>query len=153
MNKKAKINLIVIISLFLLFMLIVPFANSENGDNKINNKESQLINKRATSETWKNPDGTYTKTLYSGTAYVYEDRKWKKPEEAESLKGKGFEVKYIDSDEDYKLNIIDFNLTSIEFELEIKDKDKNKDIDLKVWKLDEATKELKMANTSFLKVT
>ncbi len=51
--------------------------------------------------------------LYSGTKHVYEDDKWKKVEDARSLKGQGFEVVFIERDVEFPIEVMDFNYTSI----------------------------------------
>jgi len=149
MEKSSKITIFSVIIILLLSLVFLSFAGSDVGqidknESKIQNNKTQqrgwLFERTATSDTYNNADGTYTTTLYSGIAYVQEDGNWKKPQEARSLKDKGFNIKYLDKDKNYKLNIIDFNYTSIEFELEIDDSKINKNIDYKVWKINK-TKE------------
>ena len=95
-------------------------------------------------------NGLCTKTIYSGIRFVYEDDNWKKVEEARSLKDKGFDIKYIDIDEKYKLKIIDFNFSSIEFELELTEDELEKDIPVKLWKInDEKSTDDKIIKRSY----
>ncbi|MHA1302300.1 MAG: CBM96 family carbohydrate-binding protein [Candidatus Heimdallarchaeaceae archaeon] len=58
-------------------------------------------------------NGTCTKILYSGIRNVYEDETWKRVEDARSLKGKGFEFVYLEKDDNYEIEIEDFNYTCI----------------------------------------
>jgi len=62
-------------------------------------------------------DGVCTKTLYSGIRNVYEDNQWKKVEDARSLMDKGFEIKVLEDDKDFPVDVIDFNATSIQVRL------------------------------------
>jgi len=83
-----------------------------------------------------------TKTLYSGVRNVYEDNQWKSVENAKSLKDKGFSVVYLENDEEYPIEVIDFNYSSIKVKLNpkgIKVFDDN--VPLKVWKQN-STKEM-----------
>ena len=62
-------------------------------------------------------DGVCNKVLYSGTRNVYEDKRWKRIEDARSLKNSGIEC-LVDSDEKNLVECIDWNLTSISLKLE-----------------------------------
>lgn len=75
-----------------------------------------------------------TKTLYSGVRNVYEDDTWKRVEEARSLKGSGVEVVVLEDDEDYPVEVVDFNYTSIKVKLNPKGiKIFNEDIPVRIW--------------------
>ncbi len=78
-----------------------------------------------------------TTILYSGIRNVYEDGAWKKVGDARSLKDQGFEIKYLEKDDNYKLNILDFNYSSVTFELELREGEINKEVPIKLWKLNE----------------
>ncbi len=52
--------------------------------------------------------------LYSGIRNIYEDNQWKRIEDARSLKDKGFNIVYLENDEDFILEVIDFNYTELE---------------------------------------
>ena len=54
-----------------------------------------------------------TKTLYSGVRNVYEDNQWKRVEDARSLIGSGIEVVIMENDEEFPVEVVDFNYTSI----------------------------------------
>ncbi|MEK6917836.1 MAG: S8 family serine peptidase [Nanoarchaeota archaeon] len=90
---------------------------------------------------------TCTTTLYSGIRNVFEDGEWKKIEDARSLKNKNFEIKYLDSDDDYKLNVLDFNYTSIQFELEISNNKLNQNIPIRLWEVNDS----KLSNENIVK--
>lgn len=59
---------------------------------------SDLVSRTVSTDTYQNEDETYTKILYSGIRNVFEDGIWKRAEDARSLKGKGFEVVYLEKD-------------------------------------------------------
>jgi hypothetical protein len=61
-------------------------------------------------------DGKCNLILYSGIRNVQEDDKWKRVENARSLKNKGFDV-IINSDGVHNVEVLDFNMTFIEFDL------------------------------------
>ena len=65
------------------------------------------------SETNCDKFGKCTLVQYSGIRYVQEDQTWKKLEDARSLKDKGFSYKYIETDEKYPMEVLDFNFTSV----------------------------------------
>lgn len=65
------------------------------------------------SETTCDSNGKCTLVQYSGIRYVQEDDSWKKLEDARSLMDKGFSYKYIETDEKYPMEVIDFNFTSV----------------------------------------
>ena len=94
------------------------FGSSED-DVSIEN--STLYERTATTETFKNPDGTMTITLYSGIRFIEEDDTWKKIEDARSLKNSGINcVVKKDSKDDPDVECLDFNYTSIK--VDVKDK-------------------------------
>lgn len=63
-------------------------------------------------------EGTCTQTIFSGTEYVEEKGEWKHYTEAKSLKDvEGFEIKVLEDDKDYNLEVVDFNATSITVDL------------------------------------
>jgi hypothetical protein len=72
--------------------------------------------------------------MYSGTRFVYEDAKWKKIEDARSLKNY-FDVVYLENDANYVVNIVDFNYTSIKLEvsLDSKSTEIGKDIPISIY--------------------
>lgn len=79
------------------------------------------------------------KIIYSGTRFVFEDEEWKKIEDARSLKDV-WKVK-IDLDEEFPVEILDYNHTSITLDLSIKDKFRTKEVSLKVYsKIDKKEK-------------
>ncbi len=141
MYKKAQVKIIlVVLSLVILTFFLISFNNFGEKELK-EKKESILHSQTASTDTYKNPDGTYTKILYSGIRNVYEDDKWKKVENARSLKDKGFNVIYLENDSEFKLDIIDFNLTSITLNLNADEKHKNKNIPVRIWKLNQTKSE------------
>jgi hypothetical protein len=58
--------------------------------------------------------------LYSGIRFVYEDYKWKRVEDARSLKDRGFEVVYLEKDGEHDIEVEDFNYTDIKFKVSAK---------------------------------
>lgn len=87
----------------------------------------------ATSDTNCN-NGVCTKTLYSGVRNVYEDNQWKKIESARSLKDKGFEINYLEIDDNFPLEVVDFNYSSITVRLNPKGiKVFNQNIPVRIW--------------------
>lgn len=145
----------ILITLFLSFVLIsflsagFDFNKKEIKDfngNSVSKGNSYIWEIEGSSVTYKNPDGTYTKTLLSGTQYVEDsDGKWKRIEEASSLKNSNIKIKFIETDPNYEIEIIDYNLTSIKYNLKIKDQEKNKDIQVRIWDVNE-TKKLEKAS-------
>ena len=61
-----------------------------------------------------------TLTLYSGTRFVFEDSKWKRVEDANSLMGV-YEVRYLQDDGSHDFKIVDFDYYSITFDAYVKD--------------------------------
>lgn len=83
---------------------------------------------------------TCTATLYSGVQNVYEDEKWVDIERAVSLKNSGaYEVKVLENDEEYPLEVLDYNMTSITLDLKHWSLFTD-EIDIRIWKANE-TKE------------
>lgn len=70
---------------------------------------------------------TCTLTIYSGTRNVFEDGEWKRMEDARSLKDKGFRVIYLENDKFHKIEVVDFNYSSITFNFSYDKNSKNKD--------------------------
>ncbi len=54
-----------------------------------------------------------TKTLYSGTRYVYEDGVWKNIEDSVKSLKDYYKVKYLETDPDFDMDVIDFNNSGI----------------------------------------
>jgi hypothetical protein len=66
-------------------------------------------------------NGKCTTTLYSGTEYAKNNKgQWVQWERAESLKNNGFTIEYIEDDGTHKIEVIDFNATSIQVKLDLK---------------------------------
>jgi len=81
-----------------------------------------------------NCDGNVcTKTLYSGVRNVYEDSKWKRVEDAKSLKDSGIEC-VINSDGEHIAKCLDWNMTSIKIEASLDSAGiLSKDIPIKIY--------------------
>jgi len=107
---KKHILIISILAIFLIFS--IGYVNSD-----ISQNNRVLVDQTASTDTYKNSDGTYTTTLYSGIRNVYEDNQWKKVENARSLKDKGFEFIYLENDPSFNIIINDFNLTYLDMDL------------------------------------
>jgi hypothetical protein len=76
--------------------------------------------------------------IYGGIRFVEEDGEWKKIEDAKSLKGKGFQVVYLENDGEHNIEVEDFNYTTIKFKALIKS---NKSVNKKIpFKLDNIIK-------------
>lgn len=71
--------------------------------------------------------------LYSGIRFVYEDNQWKKVEEAKSLMNKGFNITYLEIDENYPIEVIDFNYTSIKVKLNPSGIKFYEDVPIRIW--------------------
>ena len=89
-------------------------------------------------------DGKVRLTIHSSPKFVEEDAKWKKIEDARSLKDKMidgkpiFELRYLKEDPRYDFEVIDFNYTHVEFKAVLKDKKlEGKNVPFKVWTKDE----------------
>ncbi len=121
MNKK-----IIFIVVGILILLVGSVSAPEAQD--------RTITRTASTQTVCDDNGKCTLTLYSGIRYAYEDEIWKPVEQARSLKGKGFDIVYLEDDKDFKLDALDFNLTSITLDFSTVEKEYNKDIPIRVWK-------------------
>ena len=77
-------------------------------------------------------DNKCTMRFYGGIRNIYEDKQWKRVENARSLKGI-FPIIYLEKDNFHQIEVIDFNYTSIMFEL---------DYDLKSPNISEYEKEI-----------
>lgn len=84
------------------------------------------------SETTCDLTGVCTQSLYSGTQFVEENGTWVSVNDAKSLKDKGFEIKYLETEVGLDINVIDFNSSSLTLEYLI-DSTKSKIIPIKVW--------------------
>lgn len=91
-------------------------------------------------------NGLCHQTIYSGTEFVNEDGVWKHWTDAKSLKDKGFKVKVLETDEDYPLEVVDFNATSITVDLK-KWTILNKNIPLKLWEKNSSSRKSDFKNT------
>jgi len=78
-------------------------------------------------------DGKCKLNIYSGVMFVYEDGIWKIVETAKSLKGKGFDVVYIEKDPTLNLTVLDFNYSYMTLSLKVDDKLKDTDIPLQTY--------------------
>ena len=93
----------------LLMIMLGSFVMAQEGG-KIDERE--VIEFTPTTDTICRGD-VCTKTLYSGIRNVIEDGRWKKIEEARSLMGKGFNVVFLEEDEEHFIEVLDFNYTTI----------------------------------------
>ena len=110
----------VIVSVFMIVVLI-HFASSITAQEMPSQELiKDTITYTSSTETHCDDNGKCWTALYSGVRYVEEDNEWKKVEDARSLKGKGFEIVYLEKDKDFNINVIDFNLTSISMHLDFK---------------------------------
>lgn len=66
-------------------------------------------------------NGLCTMTIYSGTQFIYEDSKWKKVEDARSLKSVWQKV-YLEKDPNYDIEFTDYNYTYISGILKVNSK-------------------------------
>jgi len=101
---------------------------------KIDSKSEEPITleRGYTFDRIQNPDGTKNLVLYMGIRNVLEDNQWKRVEEAKSLINQPFQIIYLEKDDNYTVEVNDFNLTYINLKLGTKDNSKlNKDISLK----------------------
>ena len=94
-------------------------------------------------------NGVCNSILYSGTQFVYEDEQWKRIEDVRSLKDKGFKIKFLEVDEDFDVEVVDFNYTSIQVRLNPKGiKVFPENIPLRIWERNEDTTERNFKNTA-----
>lgn len=100
---------------FYFLFVVVLLINLVNTEQVVNQNQQILIERTSSSETFKNINGGYTSVLSSNIKNVYEDNQWKKVENAKSLKDKGFNIIYLEDDGIHKIEVIDFNYTSIQF--------------------------------------
>lgn len=77
--------------------------------------------------------------IYAGVEFIEEDGEWKRWTEAKSLKDKGYKVNFLEVDEDYPLEVVDFNATSITVDLK-KWTILNKNIPLRIWEKNSSSK-------------
>jgi len=100
---KSLKNFTLLFGILLLTLIVLPVVSAET-------------TYTPTTETTCS-DGTCTQIIYSGVEYVEEKGEWKHWTEAKSLKDKGFEITILEDDKDYKLEVVDFNATSITVDL------------------------------------
>ena len=130
--KYISIALIVIISIGLAMVLYQPVSDIT--------QESTIIHTSTTDTSCIN--GKCTLTLYSGIRNVYEDGEWKRAGQAKSLKDNGFYIEYLEKNNDFIIDIIDFNYSSITVVLSISNPmQTGKDIPLRIWRFDEVKNE------------
>ena len=115
------------IYIILMVILLIPLAMSK----QTLERDDVSITYTSNSKETCSADGCITEFTSGGARYIYEDYKWKPIEEARSLKGKYHPV--IEQDNDYPIEIIDFNYTSVKLYLKVSNKYANQDIDLKVY--------------------
>lgn len=94
-------------------------------------------------------NGICNKVLYSGVKFVEEDSQWKRVENVQSLKGKGFDIIYLENDEKYPIEVLDFNYSSITLKFNPKGfKIFSEDVPLRVWDIkDENSSKKDFKNT------
>jgi hypothetical protein len=135
MNKYYWIGLVLVIAIILSILTIGFVYNKQTSSSlsssDVNSKNLGLskgqeenlnskIEHTPSSETICN-NGKCNLVLYSGIVNVYEDNKWKKVEDAKSLKGSGIDC-VVNSDGENIAKCLDWNYTSVTLELS---KDKN----------------------------
>lgn len=86
-------------------------------------------------------EGVCNKIIHSGRRFVYEDNKWKKIENARSLKGI-WDVR-VDEDHNFPIEIVDYNYTSLILDLMVSESKSDKQIDLRVYNKNNKTKKPK----------
>jgi len=93
-------------------------------------------------------NGECNLVIYGGIKNTYEDGRWKKVEDARSLKGSGIDC-FVESDGEHLVECLDWNYTTKTLKLEVKDNSKvGIDIPLKNYVLsyDDEDKEIKTKN-------
>ncbi len=127
---------IILISLLVFIVLLIPFSvDADIFDFGEKTQQDTILKQGSTFDIIKTKDGYFKKVIYSGTQNVFEDGEWKTIIEAKSLKDKGFEIQYLESDDNFPLEVLDFNLTSIKvkFKQPSDSEELNKDIPIKIW--------------------
>ena len=108
-------------------------------------KEAQYIDDTPTTHK-ECTDGRCTMTLFGG-ARVKEDGVWIQPENATSLMGSEYKIGYLEQDEDFNVEVVDYNWTSITVDLTPDLKHVNKDIPVKEIQYNETkASELSLSN-------
>lgn len=107
MNKKAQIKLRIIIFIILIGIFGSYFVFAEIPEELTYTPSTDIICN----------NGICSLILYSGIRNVYEDDTWKRVEDAKSLKDKeGFEIIYLENDGTHKIDVVDFNTSSIQLD-------------------------------------
>ena len=126
MKKKSQSKILPLLLVCLIFLVGTVYSYSNGtlsteesfGDSGEGIISSSLLEERGvvytpTTDTTCN-EGICTKTLWSGIRNVYEDDEWKRVENARSLKGKGFNIIYLEEDGTHQVEVVDFNTSFIE---------------------------------------
>jgi len=121
MNKLMKSMKIALSLVFIFLLLFGGFFYglvSADSPSPISLDPTDLT-KEYTSSSIKSCDslGHCELVLYSSPQFAQEDGEWKTLDKVKSLKGQGFEVQYLEKDERWAIEVIDFNLTSITYNL------------------------------------
>jgi hypothetical protein len=143
MDKKINRRAYRSISLIVMMLIMGIFLTSLASATEITTPASKTICE----------NGTCQLALYSTTQYVQEDGTWKDYRDAKSLMGKGFNVTYLELDDNYKIEVKDFNATSITLDLKQWTL-WGVDIPIKIWERNmtkEMEMEIKCLNESSLK--
>lgn len=152
-----KMLLIIILGMVTVLSLgLVMFMQFGGNDFKLNGFMERGYGREMVKQVQQSQQSVFTKTtdkvcqgnqctltLYSGTRNVFEDKEWKRVEDAKSLKGSGINC-IVDYDGEHYVECLDWNLTSKKLKFKItKDSQKNKDIPIKVYDFEDKLKKEK----------
>jgi len=138
--EKKNLLYILIISILITFAIVnllginFKFLNDVKEDSQ-KTKQTHIIYRDSNSETIRDSSGKFQTTYYPFIKNIKEDGVWKDIKEAKSLKGTGIGIEFLETDENYPIEILDYNYTSITIKLNPNGKiDYKKDIPVKLWK-------------------
>lgn len=128
----------ILVAIFITILIVAPLISAAPYDTYTDNSCDNIICSMSISSNPKN---------------VFEDGIWKPYREARSLKDKiGFKINFLEVDDNYPLEVLDFNATSIKLDLKHWSLFNNQ-VDLKIWKYkDENSSVLDFKNTYKKKV-
>ena len=135
-RNKKNIGLSIMFMLLLFGIPLLLAQISEIPEEKP--KEKVLIKQTSSTDHFKLPDGTFEAVLYIFPINVRVNKQTKRFDEAESLmddEWKSYTIKFLEEDKDFKIDIVDFNITSITFNLNMSKDLQGEHIPIRIWKI------------------
>jgi hypothetical protein len=140
--EKKRIFGVTVFSIIVTLLLITFLAQDFHLEKDNITKASYFISRTETTDTLRNSDGKFQTIYYPSIKNVQEKGVWKPIEEANSLKDSGIKIQFIETDENYPIEILDYNYTSVTIKLNPNGKiDYKKDIPIKLWQKNETKEE------------